>query len=91
MQAWQEQKAKQMADEEAAAKAAEDEAVQWTFEDDSDEVRPLTISFLAALLTHVRLDYVLPLPGGTQEAASQLFIEQHAKILTCVKLEGCND
>ncbi len=39
MQAWQEQKAKQMAEEEEAAKAAAEEAVKWTFSDDeSDEV-----------------------------------------------------
>ncbi len=38
MQAWQELKAKQLADEEAAAKAKAEAAVKWSFEDDDDEV-----------------------------------------------------
>lgn len=38
VQAWQELKAKQKADEEAAAQAKADAAIKWSFEDDDDEV-----------------------------------------------------
>ncbi len=55
VQAWQEQKAKQMAEEEQAVKDAAEEAVQWTFEDDSDEVRScdLLVPCLTCLPPHI--------------------------------------
>jgi hypothetical protein len=40
VQAWQELKARQLAEEEAAAKVQAEQAVKWSFEDDDDEVSP---------------------------------------------------